>query len=123
MTRKSPTAPRQEELTRRLSLAINERPYLFVNSDEMETESVIPNGEWRHRLEAFLDDPETSIGSDPIEREWAKAMITRRYKRYLNPGLVQSMTACLKPVKRYMSTSREERLDKVKRDIKKLEDK
>ena len=123
MTRKSPSAPRQTELTHKLSEIINERPYLFVNSDEMETESVVPDGEWLHRIESFLNDPETNIGSDETERQWAKAMITRRYKKYLNTALVNRLTACLKPVKRYPPKDRAARLDKVKRDIKNLENK
>lgn len=121
MTRKSPSAPRQVELTRLLSQKINQSPFLFVSDDELTTGAIVPDGDWLNRVHTFLDDHESGISSDEIEREWALAMITRRYKRHLNPKLVGQLTKCLKPVKEYQSGDRATRLAKVKRDIKKVE--
>ncbi len=118
MTRRSPSAERQVQLTHGLSAKINERPYLFVSDHETVTGDKIPDGEWIHRVETFLNDPESGVGSDEIEREWALAMITRRYKAHLAPELVKRLTRCLQPVKRYPPKDRQARLDKVKRDIK-----
>lgn len=121
MTRKSPTAPRQVELTHALSVKINDHPFLFVNSDEVESESKVPDGEWLHRIETFLNDPESGISSDELERQWCTAMITRRYKKYLNANLVGRLTACLKPVKTYPPKDREARLEQLKEGIKQIE--
>lgn len=120
MTRKSPSAPNQVELTRHLTQLIDSRAYLFVNDDEIHSGAIIPDGEWIHRVNQFLTDPETDIPSDPQSQTWATALITRRYKKYLNPRLVRTMTGVLQPVKQYAPADKEERLRKVKRDIKKL---
>lgn len=120
MTRKSPSAPRQAELIRQLSEAIGERHYLFVNDAEMSSGSKIPDGTWMYRVETFLNDPETSIGSTELERQFAMALITRQYQKYLNPALVKRLTAPLEPVKRHPSTYKVKRLEKVKLDIQNL---
>ena len=117
MTRRSPSAERQVQLTHSLSAKINESPWLFVSSDEVTTGAKITDGDWLNRVDTFLDDHESGISSDDVEREWARAMITRRYKSHLAPALVKRLTRCLDPVKRYPSKDKSVRLAKVRRDV------
>lgn len=121
MTRRSPSAPRQVEITQRLSKLIDQSPYLFVTSDEVATGTKVVDGDWLNRIQTFLNDHESGVSSDEDEREYATALITRRFKRYLGRRLVTKLTRCLEPVKQYPPGSREERLAKVKRAIKKVE--
>lgn len=123
MTRRSPSAPRQVKLIQEITEKLNSLPYVFVTDDEQHTGNKIPEGDWLHRVNAFLDDPESRISADPFEREFTIGMITRRYSKYLDKKLVSRLTRCLDPVIRSESSDRQERLEKVKRDIKKITDK
>lgn len=123
MTRKSPSAPRQVELTNILSDKLNSTPFLFVSDSELTSQEQLTEGDWLRRVTTFMDDPESGIGSDETEREFALAMITRRHKRNLPKHVVARLTKCLETVKRYPPGAKTHRLERVKRDIDKLQGK
>ncbi len=97
MTKKSPAAPNQVKLIMALTQKIESSNYLFITDHEQTTGQKVLEGEWLHRLEVFCNDPESGIGSDPFEISYAKALVTRRYAKWIPKRVVEKLTKPLVP--------------------------
>lgn len=117
MTRRSPHAPTQVAMIHTITLKIDSVDWVFITDHELSSGTKLLEGEWAARLEHFVNAPENGI--TPEEERWAQALLTKRYARYLSARTVYKYTRILTTPSQ-AKPSKEQALEKVKRDIKRM---
>ncbi len=117
MTRRSPHAPEQVSLIQTITRKIDSSEWVFVTDHEVHAGTKLLEGEWKTRMEHFINAPESGI--TPTERRWAEALLTKRYAQYLPAKVVAKYTRILTTPSQ-AKPSKEQALAQVKRDIKKV---
>lgn len=119
MTLRKASLPKQVQHIQKITKSIDGYPYIFINDNEAKHGIILTEGEWLPRLNAFMDDPQSGIGDEPYDRLFAMAILTKRYSNHLDKNTVRKLTQCLTDPKP-APTTKEQRLKKLKRDLKEL---
>lgn len=97
MTKRSVSAQRQVELIKQITTKLNQTSFQFISDSELVNKTKILEGEWLSRVEAYINDHESEIGSDEWERKFTIALITKRFNEYLDKKTVKKLTNILTP--------------------------
>lgn len=116
MTKRSVSAQRQVELIKQITTKLNRTEFQFISDSELVHKTKISEGEWLSRVEAYLNDHESEIGSDEWERKFAIALITKKYNEYLDKKTVKKLTNVLTPPPPKPKT-KEQVLARLKKDF------